>query len=68
MPVRTKEEQYDLYGRKEYVDPLQYVRSVPGGELEDLAVEGEGWVELVAFPASAAVRVIPWEGNDERQS
>lgn len=68
MPVRTREEQYDLYGRKEYADPLQYVRSVAVSELDGLAVEGEGWVELIAFPASAAVHVIPWEDGDERQA
>ena len=67
MPVKTKEDVYDLYGRKAYADPLQYVKSMPAGELGGLDVDEEGWVELVAFPASAAVQVIPWEGNDERQ-
>ena len=68
MPVQTKEEQYDLYGRKEYADPLQYVRSVPAAELDDLEANDEGWVELIAFPESAAVQVIPWEGSYDHEA
>jgi len=70
MPTKTKEEQYDVYGRKAYQEPLQYVKSVSTADVDGLAADGpgeEGWIELIAFPASAAVHVIPWEGSDERQ-
>ncbi|MDX1688994.1 MAG: hypothetical protein R3248_13515 [Candidatus Promineifilaceae bacterium] len=72
MPTKTKEEAFHVYGRKAYEEPLQYVKSVPGADVDAVAVEDvesdEGdWVELIAFPASAAIRVIPWEDDDERE-
>ena len=67
MPTATKEGQFDVYGRKQYVDPLAYVKSVPAADVDALANDDEDWIELIAFPASAAIRVIPWEGDDERE-
>lgn len=72
MPTKTKEEQYHVYGRKAYHDPLQYVKSVPPADVDALGAEGlgkgeGGWIELIAFPASAAIHVIPWEGSHERE-
>lgn len=67
MPVKTKEEQYHVYGRKAYPEPLEYVKSVPAADLDALAAGDEGWVELIAFPASAAIRVIPWEESRQHE-
>ena len=51
-----EEQRYQLYGRKSYEAPLAYVRTVR--ELQD--VDRTGWVELVAVPETAVIRVIPW--------
>lgn len=66
MPTKTKEERYDVYGRKAYEEPLAYVKSVPAATVDALAEAEEGWVELIAFPAAAAIHVIPWDGEYER--
>ncbi len=55
---------YHLYGRKTSVQPLTYLGCVdaPAGadfKAACLAQAGDlGWMELVAFPASAIVRVV----------
>lgn len=51
---------YHLYGRTSYPQPLTFVTSVtiPRGEAPQ-PPEGEAWVELVAIPQSAIIRVIP---------
>jgi len=51
---------YHLYGRTSYPQPLAFVTSVsvPQGE-KPQPPEGEEWVELVAIPHSAIIRVIP---------
>jgi len=67
MPTKTKEEQYHVYGRKAYPEPLEYVKSVSAAEVDGVADTDEGWIELIAFPASAAIHVIPWEDGDERE-
>lgn len=72
MPTKTKEEQFHVYGRKAYEEPLQYVKSVPAADVDAVAAKEaesgeEDWVELIAFPASSAIRVIPWEDDDERE-
>ena len=56
---------YYVYGRKAFDDPLAFVAQVAAGEVEALATAEADWVELVAFPQSAVIRVIPWEGEDE---
>lgn len=71
MPVEVKEEQYHVYGRKAYAEPLQYVMSVSASGIDSVAADSpeageEDWIELIAFPASAAIHVIPWERSDER--
>lgn len=51
---------YHIYGRKSYPQPLEFVESVAVAEGEDIPVpEGEGWVEVVAFPETAVIQVIP---------
>ena len=51
---------YHIYGRKAYADPLQYVESVTVAAGEQPPVpEENGWVEVVAFPETAVIQVIP---------
>ena len=57
--MNEQEEQiYQLYGRKSYEEPLAYVHTVTELPRED----EPGWVELVAVPETAVIRVIPWHG------
>ena len=53
---KQDEQRYQLFGRRSYEEPLAYVRTVT--EVPDV-VEAE-WVELVAAPETAIIRVIPW--------
>ena len=52
---------YQLFGRKSYEEPLAYVKTVT----EVPHVDEKEWVELVAVPETAVIRVIPWEEKDE---
>ncbi|MDX1416608.1 MAG: hypothetical protein R3293_20580 [Candidatus Promineifilaceae bacterium] len=53
---------YQIYGRTRYEQPLKFIKeivvnqSVAQEALE--AVGNEGWVELIAIPASALVPVL----------
>jgi len=51
---------YHIYGRKSYPQPLEFVESVVITEGEEIPVPaGEDWVEVVAFPETAVIQVIP---------
>ena len=60
-----RNDRYHIYGRKEYPSPLTFVREAEADEIPRVAQEEEGWVEMIAFPAAAAIQVIPWEDDDE---
>jgi hypothetical protein len=48
---------YHIYGRTTYTQPLQFVQTA---SREDLTVpEGKEWVEVIAFPETAVIQVIP---------
>jgi len=48
---------YHIYGRTEYPQPLEFVKTVAQAELAEIT--GEGWLELIAFPETAVIQVIP---------
>ncbi|MCP4359128.1 MAG: hypothetical protein GY796_14025 [Chloroflexi bacterium] len=48
---------YHIYGRTEYPQPLEFVKTVAQNELAEMA--GEAWLELIAFPETAVIQVIP---------
>jgi len=56
---------YHVYGRKTHPEPLAYlgwleIEAVAGLREKALEQFGDaGWVELVAFPEEAIIRVIP---------
>ena len=64
---------YMIFARREYQQPLEHIGTVtvensptpaPTAELARRAREqfgGEGWVEMVAIPEAAMLRVIPME-------
>ena len=58
-----------IYGRKLYPQPLGYIDQIEVGDparLKEIVFERvgrTGWVELVAFASSAAIRVIPREAE-----
>jgi hypothetical protein len=57
-----KTRRFHLYGRKSYSQPLIYIQTTGAPTIDSLpAPEGDEWIEIVAFPASAVVRVIPRE-------
>lgn len=61
------ENKYQVYGRKSHPQPLTFVGEVQTADVSALKDEAfkqfgmDGWVELIAFPVSAVVRVIPRE-------
>jgi hypothetical protein len=65
----TQVQNFHVYGRKKYPEPLSFVGQFQALDAQALksSVLGEqdesGWVELIAFPASAVFRVIPREEN-----
>lgn len=60
MSEKSKTRQYHIYGRKSYAQPLTYVQTISASTVNSLpAPEGDDWLEVVAFLASAAIRVIP---------
>lgn len=60
---------YQLYGRKAYSEPLRYIQEIQIEQAEDIStiafgnIEEADWLELVAFPSKAAIRVIPRENE-----
>ena len=57
---RKNEIVFHIYGRTRYGDPLEYVDTVMVPDPGALKIpDGENWVELIAFPESAAIQVIP---------
>jgi hypothetical protein len=58
---------YQLYGRKTYSEPLRFINEIQVEQAEDInatvftRIEKSDWLELVAFPSHAAIRVIPRE-------
>jgi hypothetical protein len=64
---------YMIFARKEYTQPLEHIgmvtvengpTSAPTADLVRRAQEqfgGEGWVEMIAIPEAATLRVIPME-------
>jgi hypothetical protein len=51
---------YHLYGRTEYSKPLEFVEAVTVAWNEKPGIpEGKVWLELIAFPETAVVQVIP---------
>lgn len=62
-------ENYHLYGRKTYSEPLHYVDEIQIEHPEDISaiaftnIEKADWLELVAFPSKAAIQVIPRQGR-----
>lgn len=56
---------YHIYGRKAYTEPLAFVERLQIDDVSALDAEtlkGVGkrdWVELIAFPESSIVHVIP---------
>jgi hypothetical protein len=62
MNDEQKTGQYHIYGRKSYAQPLTYIQTIHAPTVHSLPeLEGGEWVEVIAFPASAVVRVIPLE-------
>lgn len=65
-----KSQIYLIYGRKTYPQPLEYIDALtvddPGSlqHAADQLIGQQDWVELIAFPESAMIRVIPW--NEEQ--
>lgn len=65
----TKHQTYQIFGRRIYDQPLQYIDKLSvtdSNTLEQNALQrvGEtGWVELIALPESAIIQVIPQEGK-----
>ena len=55
---------FHVFGRKAYPEPLAYVKTVSADEVETAAGDDEEWVELIAFPETAAIQVIPWQKRD----
>ena len=52
---------YHIYGRKSYPQSLEFVQTVTLMAGEDVpAPAGDDWVEVVAFPETAVIQVIPW--------
>jgi hypothetical protein len=67
MNDEQKTTRYHIYGRKSYAQPLAYVQTRSAPAIRSLpAPEGDDWVEVVAFPVSAAIQVIPREKERER--
>jgi hypothetical protein len=62
----SKTEAYHLYGRTSYAQPLEFIERVtfPKGQLPEVP-EGPEWVELIAFPEKAIIRVIPQPEESE---
>lgn len=56
---------YFVYGRRVYEEPLEYIATVPQNELQKSAGDRGAWVELIAFPKTAVIRVIPRVERDE---
>ena len=51
---------YHVYGRKSYPQPLEFVERVAVTEGENVPMPaGEDWVEVIAFPETAVIQVIP---------
>jgi hypothetical protein len=51
---------YHVYGRTQYEQPLEFVRKVTVAQDEKPPVPGgQDWLELIAFPEAAVVRVLP---------
>lgn len=57
---QSESQSYCLYGRKSYLEPLEFVRTISAAELDQVAGTDD-WVELIAFPEAAAIHVIPRE-------
>lgn len=63
--AQTEKQTYHVFGRKSYPESLQYVQQLTLSDTETLkeeALQGTGdddWVELIAFPETAVIRVIP---------
>lgn len=61
---------YHIYGRKAYTQPLAFIDRLPLDDLSRLTDKvlmcagRDEWIELIAFPESSIVRVIP--RGDER--
>lgn len=63
--IPTKPTPYHIYGRQSYAQPLTYIRTASASTPDSLpAPEGDDWIEVVAFPASAVIRVIPHQGKE----
>ncbi len=53
---------YHIYGRKAYAEPLAFVQTVTLHPDEPIPVpQGDDWIEVVAFPQTAIIEVIPQE-------
>jgi hypothetical protein len=62
MNDEQKKGGFHLYGRKAYSQPLNYIHTISAPTVHSLpAPEGDEWIEVIAFPASAVIRVIPRE-------
>ncbi|GEM_PF-4740102 len=63
----TNAQTFHLYGRKSYDQPLEHVGDLSLETSDTLqaaaqqTATGQPWVELIAFPARAVIRVIPQE-------
>lgn len=61
----TRPTPYHIYGRKSYDQPLAYIETIATSSLDQRPVaEGDDWIEVVAFPASAVIRVIPHQAKE----
>ncbi len=57
---QSTNEAYHIYGRTSYAQPLEFIESVTLSKGQTpRAPEGQDWVELIAFPEKAIIRVIP---------
>ena len=57
MRAPKKNVKYHIYGRTAYPDPLAYIQTVDQAALA--LPGGQEWVEVIAFPETAVIQVIP---------
>ncbi len=58
---------YHIYGRTGYSQPLEFIQVVTVSRFEKPPIpKNETWLELIAFPQSAIVQVLP-RGKEQEE-
>ncbi len=58
--MSKKKNTYHIYGRTAYAQPLAFVTAVTVDAAEKPTIpEGSQWLEVIAFPETAVIQVIP---------